>query len=49
MNDNELRCQWCRKRVSAYIISTVYYGEKVYHSVCFEMLQRMARAVNGDL
>lgn len=50
MNKNEEpKCQWCKDRVSTELMSTVYYGDKVYHGVCFEALERMAKAVGGRL
>jgi len=45
----EQKCQWCQKRASTELISTVYYGEKVYHAVCFDALQKMAKATRGEL
>lgn len=50
MNEtDDTNCQWCRERVSLEIMSTVYYGGKVYHGVCFDALERMAKAVKGEL
>jgi hypothetical protein len=47
--NDEPKCQWCKERCSTELMSTVYHGEKVYHAVCFEALQRMAKAVRGEL